>query len=111
MSIHTFITDLQNSDDRTKVKWLVIFTVATLAVIVGLWLLLTPSQTATNSTELVRTEDQPTFLQKIGISFGNSVDYLRRKTANALYFFQQKFSKTNTIEIKPEGQVESPSSP
>lgn len=99
MSLSTFITNLQSSDSNRKFRWLVGLTFATMAIIIGIWML-TSSGGSSASGDLVRKDDQPTFFGKIAISTGNVVQLLREKTANTINFFSQKFSTTNTVEVK-----------
>lgn len=108
MSLSTFITNLQNSDDRRKFRWLVGLTAITVVVLVGGWLMVFESEVTTNPT-LVRKEDQPGFLEKIAMTSKGVTEVLRRKTANTIHFFSNKFSKTNTIEVNIEDKHEEPS--
>jgi hypothetical protein len=109
MTLKNFITELQQSEPRRKFRWLVGLSVITMAVIFGVLLLVSPSA-PTPSGDLVRKDDQPNFFEKIGIGIGDVVATLRQKTANTINFFQQKFSKTNTIEIKPNEPATQPNS-
>ena len=104
MSISTFITNLQNSDNNRKFRWLIGLTLTTMALIIGVWMLASPGGSSA-SGDLVRKEDQPTFFGKIAISTENVVQLLREKTANTINFFSNKLSTTNTVEVKVENNV------
>ncbi|MDO8601990.1 MAG: hypothetical protein Q7R62_02610 [bacterium] len=99
MSVSTFITNLQNSDGNRKFRWLVGLTIFSMAIIIGVWMLAVPDKTS-STVGLIRKEDQPGFFGKIAISAGNVIDILRTKTANTLNYFNNKISKTNTIEVE-----------
>ncbi len=101
MSLHTFITNLQNSDGNRKFRWLVGLTLGTMAVIIGIWALASPDRANTTS-DLVRKDDQPGFFGKIALGADALIETLREKTANTIYFFSQRLGTTNTIKVTAE---------
>jgi|GEM_PF-3043879 len=108
MSINSFITDLQHSSNNRKLRWLIGLTVLSMAIIIGVWALATPPRSNV-SGELVRKDDQPTFLSKVALGARSVVDTLRAKTANTINFFTHKFAKTNTIEVEVTNETETKS--
>lgn len=105
MNAASFIKELQNSDNNRKLRWLIGLTVATVAIIAGLWMLFASGGSPTNGS-LVRKEDQPTFFGKIAISTGHIVQTLREKTANTINYFSHKFGTTNDVEVQVNTQTQ-----
>lgn len=91
-----FITKLQNSDDATKKKWLIILSSISMVVVVGFWLLLTNLSTSGLSlTSTATTTANTGFV-------ANAVDFIKRRTLNTWEYFKSKLYQPKEIVISKE---------
>jgi len=99
-NIQNFFLDLQQSDEATKKRWLVILTSGSMLAVVGLWSVYI-NLTVENLVEKNQNQG-PSFLE----TFKNGLAVLSKeagsKTSQLMANLQAATSRTNSITIQPE---------
>ena len=88
------LRQIQESDDKTKLRWVIILSAATIAIVLFLWVAHVSSIISSTGSLL---EPQP---EESGTP--QWIQTLRLKTANTILFFREKISQKKQIIIESE---------
>ena len=101
MDISEKIKQIQSSPPATKLRWIILCSALSFVIVIGIWVLAINSRLSSAELAAGRADEAG---PGVGSRFVRASEQiilaLRLRTANTIYYFQQKFSAVNTIEIK-----------
>jgi len=103
------IKQIQKSDEKTKFRWILGCSAATMAIVIGLWIGFTKGGL---TTALPEVTTKPSFFRVMQAGMEHILLSLRQKTANTILYFKNKINKRNAFSIQiPESVSNTPALP
>lgn len=100
--LKTKIQKLQNSDERTKLRWAYVLTAIFVIVVFTAWSLYQKGADTSSSIVFIDPTERSGFFLTLKAGAGSILEILRRRTASAFLYFQGKFNQKNTYKIESE---------
>lgn len=100
--LRAFITQLQQADERIKLRWIYSLTVLSLIVVLSGWVWYTRASIDTESvanSEIV-AYTTPTFFTTLATGSKAILHTIRLRTANTILYFTNRFGNKNTFYIE-----------
>jgi L-ascorbate metabolism protein UlaG (beta-lactamase superfamily) len=102
-----FIRKIQDSDEKTRKRWLIGFSSVTMITVIGLWLvymnvIVEPIDSPENIAQLVQKEEvneDPGFAEIFGAGFDTITSKLKETVGGALGYIGNQFGTSNEIKI------------
>lgn len=105
MNIGEKIHQIQTSDSATKLRWVILCSALSMAIIIGGWILYS-SITLTNEREKMlgnsAAAPRTGFIAKFEDGTQRVILKLRQRLANTIIYFEGKANEKNIIQIVPE---------
>ncbi|MDE2001246.1 MAG: hypothetical protein KGI60_01610 [Patescibacteria group bacterium] len=99
--IHSFFTELQGKDERTKKQWAIGLTSGSMVIVVGFWLLTLSSTLGSVSAPQASSQNQ--FLATMAAGFSVLKDNVSASIGTAMQKVQDSMGATNSVTLQPTG--------
>ena len=104
-NVKNFIIKIRSSDERTRKKWLYIFTAGAMVIVLAIWLLYARfSFGLFTAPEPAITGQQTGFFAVFKTGLKSTYETIQRRTANTFNFLKNKAQEETIIELTPPAE-------